>query len=217
MSNKRWTSDEKIELMKLFTDGKSYEEIATTLNRTANAIKLRLEAIVYDNLVKGKPLSILTRTLNADPDTIKQLYYSHKSFKQSRGEKVEDIDFSKEDTPFIKKQNNTNVHPMDQVNRRNMNQMIITKNPRDQDQGPSQGHSQGQDQEKDFDNLNQGIDQDKVSKVRKKLDKLEKENHILDEIIKNYRLKKQLRKLYVDDKLDKNNKLIYERLLKKMD
>ncbi len=196
MSNKRWTSDEKIELMKLFSDGKSYEQIATTLNRTANAIKLRLESIVYDNLIKGKHLSVLTRTLNTDPDTIKQLYYSHKSFKQSRGETVEDIDFMKEEVKSNNKQIKKQVNPMSNTHIPE-NQKIISN-----DYHPDQ-----------FLGNNENLHHNKISKI----EKTEIENHILEEIIKNYRLKKQLRQLYVDGKLDKNNQLIYERLVKKMD
>src|SRR5271170_5891344 len=92
-NNKRWSSTEKIELMKLFSMGKSYDEIGKTLDRSPNAIKLRLEAIVYTNIVKGKAIGMLSKMLNTDADKIKQLYYSHKSFKQGRGEQVKDIDF----------------------------------------------------------------------------------------------------------------------------
>src|SRR2546421_6258112 len=101
MSNKRWNSDDKIELMKLFSIGKSYDEIGKILGRSANAIKLRLEAIVYENLVKGKSMFVLTRILNTDPETIKQLYYSHKSFRQGRNESVQDVVFP----------SNTNTNP----------------------------------------------------------------------------------------------------------
>ena len=94
MSNKRWGSDDKIQLMKLYSDGKSYEEIGHVLGRSPNAIKLRLESIVYENLVRGKPISMLTRMLDTDQETIKQFYYSHKSFRQSRNESVEDIVFA---------------------------------------------------------------------------------------------------------------------------
>lgn len=95
---KRWNQEDKLKLMKLYASGKTYDEIGKTLKRTSNAIKLRLEAIVYENLIKGKTLKLIIKMLNTTEDNVKQLYYSHKSFRQSRGESVVDIDFKKSDS-----------------------------------------------------------------------------------------------------------------------
>lgn len=170
MSNKRWNTDDKIQLMNLFSKGKSYEEIGTFLKRSPNAIKLRLESIVYDNLVKGKTLEILTKMLNIDEDTIKQLYYSHKSFRQARGEAIEDVDFSN-NINNVQKQS----YIIPQLNRQNNKNNLATI---------------------------------------KNLERIEKENIVMDSILKNYQMKKQLKKLYIDGKLDKKGISMYESLIK---
>lgn len=93
--NKRWSIDEKLELMKLYASGMSYDDIGKKINRSSNAIKLRLEQIIYNNIVKNKSIESLMKSFNTTSDNIKQMYYSHKSFKQGRGEPVIDVDFDK--------------------------------------------------------------------------------------------------------------------------
>jgi DNA-binding CsgD family transcriptional regulator len=157
MNNKRWTSEEKRELMNLYSKGKTYTEIGNTLSRSPNAIKLRVEYIVYKNLVGGKSPEILAKILNANIDTIQQHYYSHKSFRQNRGEPTQDVDF---------------VHAI--ANTNNNTEKII--NP--------------------IHSLQNGGALTKEDKLKK----LQNENYIMAEIIKNYHMKRQLRKL-----LAKNN------------
>ena len=140
--NSRWTTEEKNKLINLYSKKKTFAEIGKILNRTSNAIKLRIEAIIYTNLAKNKSPKDIAKSLNIDMDTLKQHYYSHKSFKENRGEKVVDIS---------------------------------------------------------FDNIKQN--------------KLTDENRILEEILKNYEMKKKIKKLYKANKLDKKHKLIFEKLL----
>jgi hypothetical protein len=215
--SKRWKSDEKIQLMKLYSEGKSYEEIGTSLNRSANAIKLRLESIVYDNLVKGKSLSILTRMLNTTSDTIKQLYYSHKSFKQGKGEPVIDVNFADFD-----KQPVQNMYSMDDLNRHNRPE------PRTQDRHMIVGTRSGGTGFPVTGQAGSGVPGFPVTghptstlmhrgnrnaKIEKNIEKIETENRVMESMIKNYRMKRQVRKLYVDGKLDKKNTVMYETLL----
>lgn len=197
MSNKRWTAENKIELMKLYSSGKSYEEIATILNRSPSAIKLRLESIVYENLVKGKPLSMLTRMLNTDAEMIKQLYYSHKSFKESRKEPVENV-----------------VFPPDQINVINKPITAIPNNTNTRNQNINTRHSTITSSSNKMFGGSSIFDDKPTKRIEKSLEQIENENHVLDEIIKNYRMKRQLRKLYVDGKLDQKSIELYEKLLK---
>lgn len=188
-SNKRWDTDEKIKLMKAFSEGKSFDEIGKLLNRSANAIKLRLESIVYDNLVNGKSIDVLTRMLHTSQDNIKQLYYSHKSFLQARGEEIIDVDFTKN----IK----NDINPT--VNLQQLSTKTTTTLP-----VPMSGAG----------NLNEKLHQGSGSRHRSKLEKLEKENHAMEQVIKNYKMKRQLRKLYLNDKLDEKSAIICDRILK---
>jgi hypothetical protein len=184
MSNKRWASDDKIQLMKLYSGGKSYEEIGHELGRSPNAIKLRLESIVYDNLVRGKPVSMLIRMLDTDQETIKQFYYSHKSFRQSRNESVEDVVFA----------------DVEQHTHRQLG-------------GGS--HFSGMDSNKRHSVIKSSYDHENDKKFADvNIESLKVENKVLDELIKNYRMKRQVRKLYVDGKLDDKSIDLYEKLLK---
>lgn len=205
MSNKRWDSKDKIELMKLYSQGKSYEEIGKSLDRSPNAVKLRLESIVYDNLVKGKPITLLTRMLNTNNDTIKQLYYSHKSFKEGRGEKVQHVEFPHDGPIPIP------INPIGLP----MNQSI---------NGGGGGSSSGSkinsimrttnnDQKHRI--MNADKNTNKPSMIgENNIEQIEQENHILEGIINNYRMRRQVRKLYIEGKLDERGIAMYEKLIK---
>ena len=203
-SNKRWDTDEKIKLMKAFSEGKTYDDIGKILNRSANAIKLRLESIVYDNLTNGKPMNVLTRMLHTEPDTIKQLYYSHKSFLQARGEEVVDVDFSKNTTQdaqkLLKSQHGLPIQLVEQAKSLHLAPKPSTLS------NPGIGSMSG--------GVTSTFIDSKDSKVEKKLEKLQKENYAMEQIIKNYKMKRQLRKLYMGDKLDEKSVIICDRILK---
>lgn len=177
-TNKRWESGDKIELMKQYASGKSFDDIGKNMDRSPNAIKLRLESIVYDNLIKGKSPVLLSKMLNTDMDTIKQLYYSHKSFKQGRGESVQDVNFELGHNNV--QTNNT------QEKHINHQHTVYPKN--------------------DVHNM--------IGGEQQLLNKIERENHILQEILKNYQMKRQIKKLYIDGKLDNKNTQIYMKLMK---
>lgn len=203
MSNKRWGSDDKIELMRLYALGRSYEEIGKILDRSPNAIKLRLEAIVYENLIKGKPLNLLSRMLNTDKDTIKQFYYSHKSFLQGQGEEVQDVMFPPDTaTPIGTNTSNVNIN---RHLHRAKDEQHRTKHDKDTVAVYPTTHSLSRS------SVPTSIS---TSSVERKLHRIENENHILEEIIKNYKMKRQVRKLYVDGKLDNKSIEMYEKLLK---
>jgi hypothetical protein len=202
-NKKRWDSNQKKELMKLYSKGKSYQEIGAMLNRSPNAIKLRVESIIYDNLVRGKSVNTLSKMLNADSDMIKQLYYSHKSFKQSRNEPTTDVDFTQ--------------HSLHQNAGR---QIIYSKNShKGSDSKNSHKGSDSKNSHKGSDSKNsqKGSNSNHLQKRSKDdniLERLESENRLLDEIIKNHQMKKHIRKLYVDGKLDKRSLSAFEKIVK---
>ncbi|VBB18874.1 hypothetical protein YASMINEVIRUS_1406 [Yasminevirus sp. GU-2018] len=221
--NKRWGSDDKIELMRQYASGKSYEEISQVLGRSPNAIKLRLESIVYENLIKGKPVSMLSRMLNTDADTIKQFYYSHKSFRQGRGEDVKDVDFSKEDDTNKREDADSLVNKMlggsdvsprshsvsqSSTHSNDLKHRVVDRKTKSED-------SDRRDSKRDSRGGGREGDSQRVSTAKKSLRRVEEENHVLEEIIKNYRMKRQVKKLYVDGKLDKKGVIMYEKLLKR--
>jgi hypothetical protein len=179
--SKRWDTEAKIKLMKLYSEKKSYDDIGKILDRSPNAIKLRLESIVYDNLVKGKQPSILMRMLNTDQDTIKQLYYSHRSFREMRKEPVKDVVF-----PEI----NKIQQPVQTI--QNISTKITNKHP--------------------MDGGGQLMQTNNLHKPHNRIEILENENKALEEIIRNYKMKRQVRKLYLEGKLDDKSTHIFEKI-----
>lgn len=82
--SKRWSKIDEKKMVELYAKKNTYESIGKYLNRSPNAIKLRLELIVYDNVSKGKSIKLIAKMLNTTDETIKQLYYSHKSFAEKK-------------------------------------------------------------------------------------------------------------------------------------
>lgn len=85
--SKRWSKIDEKKMVELYAKKNTYESIGKYLNRSPNAIKLRLELIVYDNLSKGKSIKLIAKMLNTTEEIIKQLYYSHKSFADKKESK----------------------------------------------------------------------------------------------------------------------------------
>lgn len=169
--SKRWNATEKRQLLKMYADGNNFETIGNILDRSPNAIKLRLEELVYSNLVKGHKVSLLSRMLKTTPDIIKQFYYSHKSFRQGKNKEVVDVDFNKELIPQPIFSNNINRHS------------IIKHEPINQQGGNY-------------------------------LEKIENDNKFLEAIIKNYRMKKYVKKLYIDGQLDNTSMDVFNNIIK---
>lgn len=86
--SKRWSKIDEKKMVELYAKKNTYESIGKYLNRSPNAIKLRLELIVYDNVSKGKSIKLIAKMLNTTDETIKQLYYSHKSFADKKESKA---------------------------------------------------------------------------------------------------------------------------------
>jgi hypothetical protein len=118
--SKRWNNTEELKLIELYAKGQTYNDIGKKLNRSPNAIRLKLESIVYENITKGKTIKLLMKMLNTTDETIKQLYYSHKSFKQSKGIADKPID--------IEKKNNTNTKNIQTIEQENYVLEILVKN-----------------------------------------------------------------------------------------
>jgi hypothetical protein len=198
MSSKRWSSSDKLNLIKQYASGSSLDEIGKNLNRSPNAIKLRLESIVYENLTNNKSTKLLQKMLNTDDDTIKQLYYSHKSFLQGRGKDVIDVKF---DDTYME----SAVDKMLSTDNNKLNDRGDILKPRSiQQRSKKSEHYESSSNEKN----------DKLAKTSKNLKRIQEENKVLDEIVKNYTLRNQIKQLYIDKKLDERTLAIYESLFR---
>lgn len=104
--SKRWTKEEKEKLINLYSKGKTLDEIAKKLDRSSNAINLRIENIVYDNLLKGNTKDVIARELNISEEDVVQMFYSYKTFLEKRGDDTSDakkIDLTKRSSKKSKK------------------------------------------------------------------------------------------------------------------
>lgn len=208
-NNQRWQKQEKQQLINMYAGGKSYEDIGQTLNRSPNAIKLRLESIIYDNLAKGKEPMMVAGMLNKDQDVVKQLYYSHKSFRESRKQPVIDIKFS--DKP--------SVYPTQQIGSAEPMNISRTLNPLPmqrqigggiipfQHRIPGQPLVQIAGSQKTLTTGTQGS-------PYQGLGTLETENKVLEEIIRNYKMRRVVKKLYTNGKLDDTSMSLCEKMIK---
>jgi hypothetical protein len=125
----RWSDKEVKKLIKLYRAGKNYDEIGKIMSRSDNAIKMRIEMIVYNNLVKGKSINSISKDLNSTKDKIVQMYYSYKSFLESKGKDVIDIDlYNNNKNISSNNSNNEEINIIKKLERENMIMDLIIKN-----------------------------------------------------------------------------------------
>ena len=91
--NARWNINEEKQLINDIAQSKTYSELASKYNRSANALELRIKKIVYDNVTNNRTPEMIGGTLNLPVDKVKQYYYSYKEMLEKRGKPVSNIDF----------------------------------------------------------------------------------------------------------------------------
>ena len=192
MSSKRWDKDEKEKLIKMYSDKKSFEEIAEELDRSESAIRLRLETIIYDGIAKGIKPNALQKQLNTNLQAIMQMFYTHRSFKESKGE---------------------DVISLDEVNRIfNLSNDAIPKSSKTDKSERSVKSVKSSKSDNDNYDLPLSTDPELI--------KLEKQNRIMKSIIDkreirkvNRDLKKKIKKLHKNNELSSNEIKMLESLL----
>lgn len=207
-NNQRWQKQEKQQLINMYAGGKSYEDIGQALNRSPNAIKLRLESIIYDNLVKGKTPDMIAGTLKKDKDVVKQLYYSHKSFREARKQPVVDIKFPDRDPSHLHSISQPLMRPSIQPSIQSSIQPSIKPSIQPSIQ-PARNMVNTQ-----FGGNNIRFPGQIGSSQYQGLGSLESENKVLEEIIKNYKMRRVVKKLYTNGKLDDTSMSLCEKMIK---
>ncbi len=136
----RWTNENRKMLTDMYKSGKTIEQIAKKLNRSPNAVRMRLETIVYKNIEEKISPENIASMLNKSVDEILQLFYAHKRFRESKNQSVIDINLSNKNNPiFSNKKNNDILDKIEYENRimeaviKNINmkkniKQILTKN-----------------------------------------------------------------------------------------
>lgn len=79
--NKRWTRFEEKSFINEIINKVPMEQISTQHNRSVSALNLRLQKIIYDNIIANKKtMKQLGGVLNMDEEKVRQHYYEYKGF-----------------------------------------------------------------------------------------------------------------------------------------
>jgi hypothetical protein len=174
--NTRWTLDEEKLLIKSIKSGESLEKLAKELDRSENALELRVKKIIYDNIAENKPISTLSRNLNMSPDKIKQYFYSYKDMMDKKGKTTVDIKediHSNNDKKDNDKKDNDNVLS-------NIQRHVNKETEREMNK-----------------------EREKHKDKNKEITKIKMQNEKMETILKNIELKTELKKAIKGNKLDK--------------
>jgi hypothetical protein len=95
--NTRWTLEEEKRLIKAVKHGDDLSSLAKELDRSENALELRVKKIIYDTIAANKSISSISRNLNLSEDKIRQYFYSFKDMMDKKGKSTIDIN-DKEET-----------------------------------------------------------------------------------------------------------------------
>lgn len=192
--NTRWTLDEEKLLIKTIKSGESLEKLAKELDRSENALELRIKKIIYDNIAAEKPISTLSRNLNMPSDKIKQYFYSYKDMMDKKGKTTVDI---KEDIHS----NNNKSDRGDRGERGDKPDNNVLSN--------IQRHvNKETDREKEK-------ERDKHKDKQKEITKIKMQNEKIETILKNIELKMELKKAIKGNKLDKHQLKIFKDVVDK--
>jgi hypothetical protein len=96
--NTRWTLEEEKRLIKAIKHGDDLSSLAKELDRSENALELRVKKIIYDTIAANKSISSISRNLNLSEDKIRQYFYSFKDMMDKKGKATIDINENKEET-----------------------------------------------------------------------------------------------------------------------
>jgi hypothetical protein len=195
--NTRWTLEEEKKLIREVKNGSALSGLSKELNRSENALELRIKKIIYDSIAGNKSINSISRSLNLPEEKVKQYFYSYKDMMEKTGKKTIDID-KKND---IDKNKETDI--LSNINLQmhiNENNKEKKNNKGDKDEKEHKGGSRKEhkrnskkDHHKDRHKDHRQID----------LDKLKRQNDKMETILKNIQLKNEIKKALKTNKLDK--------------
>jgi hypothetical protein len=82
---KSWDKEEEKNFMKYLSEGMSINQIAGALDRSSNALKLRLRKIIYESITnKGIKPEEITKNLRLDTTKVMAYYNDYKNYLKKR-------------------------------------------------------------------------------------------------------------------------------------
>lgn len=187
----KWTKEEELDLIKDIANGLQIEHIATKRNRSNSAIELRLKKIIYENIIAGRSVEIMSKKIHLPIDKIKQYFYSYKDFKEKHSGDVDN-----------------------QTNLKTNNSDIFGEHKHRSDRATvfSKLHHEIEQIKENADEKHISVHVNhhggaKLDDLENKIKQLELENKLINLIVENKQLNSQLSKLIKEGKVDKNIKV----------
>jgi hypothetical protein len=174
------------------------EDLSSEHNRSTSALELRLKKIVYDNITEGIKADKLADKLNLSTDKIMQYHFSYKDFLEKQGKDIKDIKLTgiSESHNSSAAQSGGSSHKKKYKKSKSKSKKHKNKNKMKRSSGSSKG----------------GAVIERKDSVDNKIDQMEKQNILLEAIIKNNDMKEKVRKLYKNNKLDRKTRKMVRRL-----
>ena len=185
--NTRRTLEEEKKLIKDVKNGLDISSLAKELNRSENALELRIKKIIYDSIAGSKSINVISRSLNLPEDKVKQYFYSYKDMMEKKGKNTVDI----------VENNNNNNNKKDDV----LSNIKLHVNEKKDSKGGSR-----KEHKRDSRKEHKGGSKKENSKEHSRidLDKLKRQNDKMETILKNVQLKNEIKKALKTNKLDKD-------------
>jgi hypothetical protein len=226
----KWAKNEELEFIKGVASGKTFDELATSHNRTSSALELRLKKIIYDNVSKGRGVSKLAKGLNLDKNKVIQYYYSYAEFREKNGKGITNADINGDKSEKVhddvekvhddvEKGRNKSEKAHDKAhNKSEKAHDDVEKGRNKSEKAHDKAHNKSEKghtkSEKAHDEAEKRSSQNKTDKIRKRMNTLEEQNKLLEIVIKNSRIKKYINRLNKDGKLDSYTKKMIKKIVK---
>jgi hypothetical protein len=193
--NTRWTLEEEKKLIRQIKHSSDLSSLAKELNRSENALELRIKKIIYDSVAGNKSIENISKSLNLSEDRVKQYFYSYKDMMEKNGKNTVDIVENKDKNDIL---TNIKLH-IDEKKESKHDSKFVSK-------GGSRKHSRKEHSKKDSKKHSKKDSKKEHSNSTHKidLDKLKKQNDKMETILKNIQLKNEIKKALKTNKLDKH-------------
>lgn len=126
--NTRWTLEEEKKLIKAIKHGDDFSSLAKELDRSENALELRVKKIIYDTIAANKSVSSISRNLNLSEDKVRQYFYSYKDMMDKKGKTTIDINGNDDKNDNKDKEDKDNKNILSQISRETHHKKIHKSN-----------------------------------------------------------------------------------------
>lgn len=87
--NNKWSEDELAKLVKLIKEKKSLMQIGSELNRSENAVRIKLSGIIFKNIQNHMSVEDVAKSLNMTPDEVETYHKEYNSLLKNRVKSIE--------------------------------------------------------------------------------------------------------------------------------